>query len=150
MAVHDKRMCTVVSTRSRLLPTSRVCSSLNGSILQAAPRRTDGQLPREHFHSHDTPEVCRLGMPRNSTKVSLSPRARPFPNKPARARAPLRREPPRKFWPFVRPQTQFHRASQVLLLRSMHAQNLRLFAPPPCLPRRPKSGPTFVMHQSLR
>ena len=77
MAVHDKRMCTVVSTRSRLLPTSRVCSSLNGSILQVASRCTDRQLPREHFYSPDKPKRCRLGMPPNSPQKSALCRAPP-------------------------------------------------------------------------
>ena len=60
-----------------LLQTSRACSSLNGSILQAAPRRTDRQLPREHFYSPDKPKRCRLGMPPNSPQKSALCRAPP-------------------------------------------------------------------------
>ena len=141
MAVHDKRMCTVVSTRSRLLPTSRVCSSLNGSILQVASRCTDRQLPREHFYSPDTPEGCRLGMPPDSTKVSLLPRA-PLPKKP-RARAPLRREPRENFGLSRHLQTRFHRIGQVVVLHTLHAEILLPPAPLPLIPNPKKVSRFF-------
>ena len=123
------------------VPTSRVCSSLNGSILQVASRCTDRQLPREHFYSPDTPEGCRLEMPPDSTKVSLLQRA-PLPKKP-RGRAPLRREPRENFGLSRHLQTRFHRIRQVVVLHTLHAEILLPPAPLP-LPNPPKSQPFFA------
>ena len=83
------------------LPTSRVCSSLNGSILQVASRCTDRQLPREHFYSPDTPEGCKLGMPVHLAPKSAFCRAASL-NETTSASAASARAP-RKFWPFTAP-----------------------------------------------
>ena len=104
---HDKR--ANIDTRAHHTPPPcQACCKLLGRVARSTEASCrpllDAQIGncRENTFIHlDTPEGCRLGMPPDSTKVSLLPRA-PLPKKP-RARAPLRREPPRKCWPFTTP-----------------------------------------------